>query len=138
MDCTYRRKGVLWSVGRVDLFHSRRTNYHYCEYWNRDERNRTGNPSQWILDKAVDGTFYAKTVSPKSSQMNVVNGIWANDNNFVTLETDDDINDINRGSVVRFDNELWNVESVQREEHLKESQFSNHIHYKYYLSLRKG
>lgn len=125
-------------MGRIDLFHSRRTKYHYCEYWVRDERDRSGTPSQWVNMNVVSGGFYAKTASPKSTQMNVINGVWANDNHFVTLETDDDIDDISKGTIVKFNDQLWLVEGVQREEHLKESQFSNHIHYKYYVSLRKG
>ena len=70
--------------------------------------------------------------------MNTINGIWANDNHHITLETDDDIDDICRGSIVKFDDELWIAEGVQREEHLKESQFSKHIHWKYYIALKRG
>lgn len=125
-------------MGRVDLFHSRRTNYHICEYWIRDERNRTGNPSQWVLMNQSSGRFYAKPLSVKSTQMNVINGTWANDNHRITLETDDDITEITRGSIVKFDDQLWLVEAVQREIHNKESEFAKHIDYKYIISLTKG
>ena len=125
-------------MGRVDLFHSRRTNYHKCEYYIRDERDSKGSPSQWVTYNQPSGSFYAKPISVKSTQMNVVNGTWNLDNNYITLETDDDIDDISRGSVVRFDEKLWIVESVQREIHNKESEFCKHIDYKYVLALRKG
>ncbi len=125
-------------MGRVDLFHSRRTNYHKCEYWVRDKRAASGTPSQWVLYNQSSGTFYAKPLSVKSTQMNVVNGVWALDNNHITLETDDDVIDIDRGCIVKFDEQLWLVEAVQREIHNKESEFCKHIDYKYIISLTKG
>lgn len=125
-------------MGRVDIWHSRRTNFHKCIYWNRDERNKTGNPSQWILANEPTGRFNAKITSPKSSQMDVINGVWSNNKNRITLETDDDVSDLERGSIVKHAGALWLVESVQSEEHLRESEFSNHISYKYYISLTKG
>ncbi len=125
-------------MGRVDLFHSRRTNYHKCEYYIRDERNQSGSPSQWVLYNQPSGSFYAKPLSVKSTQMNVINGTWALDKNHIALETDDDVDDLSRGSVVRFDDELWLVESVQREIHNKESEFCKHIDYKYFIELTRG
>lgn len=124
--------------GSVDLFHSRRTNYHKCRYWVRDERAITGTPEEWIYKHISDGSFYAKPVSVKSNQMNVVNGVWAIDNNQIALETDDHIETICRGSLVEFDNKLWLVENVQYSIHNKESEFAKHIDYKYTLSLTRN
>lgn len=125
-------------MGRVDLFHSRRTNYHKCEYWIRDERTASGTPSQWVTYNQSSGTFYVKPVSVKSTQMDVVSGVWAIDKNRITLETDDEVTDIDRGCIIKFDDQLWLVEAVQREIHNKESEFSKHIDYKYIISLTKG
>lgn len=125
-------------MGRIDLFHSRRTNYIPCDYWIRDERDSTGSPSQWILYNQPSGKFYARPVSVKSNQMNVINGVWALDKNMVTIETDDDITDINRGCIIKYDEQLWLVESVQREIHLKESEFSKHTDYKYTIAMTRG
>lgn len=125
-------------MGRVDLFHSRRANYDSCKYWIRDKRAQSGTPSQWVLYNQPNGSFYAKPVSVKSTQMNVINGVWALDNNHITLETDDDVNDIDRGHVVEYDGELWIVESVQREIHRKESEFCKHNDYRYFIALTKG
>lgn len=125
-------------MGRVDLFHSRRANYHKCEYWIRDKRAQSGTPSQWVLMNVSSGFFWAKPLSVKSTQMNVINGTWASDRNNITLETDDDVIDIDRGCIVKFDDQLWLVEAVQREIHNKESEFCKHIDYKYIISLTKG
>ena len=125
-------------VGRVDLFHSRRVNYPKCPYWVRDERDASGPPSQWVLHNQPSGYFYAKPVSAKSSQMNVVNGVWAVDDSRVAIETDDDVVDIARGSIVEYAEELWLVESVQKQVHWKESEFCKHQDYKYTISLKKA
>ena len=125
-------------MGNVDLFHSRRTNYNKCEYWIRDERDATGSPSQWILYNQSSGTFYAKPVSVRSNQANVLNGVWMLDNNRVTIESDDDIEGIARGCLVKYDEELWLVESVQKEKHHKESEFRKHPDYKYIISMTRG
>ena len=90
-------------MGNVDLFHSRRANFSKCEYWVRDERNSVGSPQQWVLRNVPSGRFYARPISVKSNQMNVVNGVWALDSNRITLETDDGIDDISRGSVVKYE-----------------------------------
>jgi len=124
--------------GSVDLFHSRRTNYHKCRYWVRDERNAMGTPEEWIYKHIPDGSFYAKPISVKSNQMNVVNGVWAIDNNRIALETDDHIETICRGSLVEFDNKLWLVDNVQYSIHNKESEFNKNIDYKYTLSLTRN
>ena len=123
--------------GRVDLFHSRRSNFAECLYWIRDERDSIGTPEQWILNKVASGKFYAKPIQTKSSSMQNVNGVWALDENHATIETDDHIDDICRGSLVRYNNTLWMVENIQKSVHIKESQFAKYEDYKFVLSLRR-
>lgn len=124
-------------MGNVDLFHSRRTNYHKCTYWVRDERNASGSPREWVMYKQPSGKFYAKIVSVKSNQMNVINGVWALDKDYISLQSDDEIHDICRGCLVDFNEELWLVESVQRDAHHKESEFARKIDYLTTLTLTK-
>lgn len=123
-------------MGTVDLFHSRRTAYAVCEYWIRDERNRIS-PSEWILNHSSSGTFFAREVSPKNNQMNQAGNVFAFDRDTVTLQCDDDIKDITRGSIVKYNGEIWMVDNVQASIHRKESQFNVEIDYNYIVSLRK-
>ena len=125
-------------MGRVDLFHSRRANYVRVEYWVRDEQNAVGTPSQWIYANLPSGTFHARPISAKSTQMDAVNGVWAVDGSRMTLVTDDEIEDVSRGTLLRFWNELWIVEAVQRSLHRKESEFAKHPDWEYTLSARRG
>jgi len=117
-------------MGNIDLFHSRRTNYHKCEYWVRDERSISGTPEQWVYNHKSNGCFWAKIISNKTNQINIVNNVWALDSNHIALESDDYIQDICRGSLVSFNDELWLVENANFIPHNKESEFSKHIDYK--------
>lgn len=125
-------------MGRVDIFHSRRINYHICPYWIRDERDSSGSPQEWVLFNQPSGKIHARPVSPHSNRMNQLNQVWALDTNSTVLETDDDADELSRGCLVKYDDELWLVESVQKQPHLKESEFSKHTHYKYTISLVRG
>ena len=125
-------------AGRVDLFHSRRANYERCDFWLRDERNRTGTPSEWIRFNKPAGSFYARPVNPKSQSMDVVNGVWALDGERVAIETDDDVEDLCRGCWVRYQGQIWIVESVQRTQHHKESEFAWRPDWRYTVSMAKG
>lgn len=125
-------------MGRVDLFHSRRTGYVDCKFWIRDERNQSGSPQQWVLYNQPSGIFHAKPVSARDNQMNVINGVWALDRNHITIETDDDVPDLTRGCLVEYCDELYLVETSQGIPHLKELEFNKHPDYKYVISLTKG
>ena len=125
-------------MGRVDLFHSRRTNYATCPYWVRDERNSAGSPETWVVERQPTGFFHAKPINARSTRMDVVNGVWATDASELALETDDEVHDISRGSVVEYDGVLWIVQSVQRVTHLKESEFAKRADYRYTLALVRG
>ena len=125
-------------MGRIDLFHSRRTNYFKCEFWVRDERTRTGDASKYVYENKSSGWFYARPITSKSNQVNTVNGVWFLDRDHIALETDDEIQDLKQGCIVKYDEALWLVEMVQCEIHLKESEFSKHTDYKTTISLTRG
>ena len=120
-------------MGSVDLFHSRRANYARCQYWSRNE-NDTLLLSEWVINNKPEGIFYAKPVSIKSNEMNVLVGVFALDDDHITLETDDDVI-INRGYVIKYNNDLWLVQNVQKIIHQKETEFSKKIHYKHVISI---
>ena len=124
-------------MGRVDLFHSRRTGYVDCKFWIRDERAQSGTPAQWVLYNQPSGTFHAKPVSSKTNQINTLNNAYALDMNYITIETDDDVSDITRGCIIKYCEELYIVESVQSDPHLKELEFSKHPDYKTVITIRR-
>ena len=93
--------------------------------------------SQWILQNKVSGTFYAREVSPSYNQEQPLANVAMFDKNVITIETDDDINNISRGCIVLYQGHPWMVETVQQKLHRKESQFDIEEHYKTIISMRR-
>ena len=124
-------------MGNVDLFHSRRNNYEECYYWVRDESVSVGDASQWILKNKSNGVFYAKEVSPKYNQANPQANVFMYDKNTISLETDDDIDEISRGCIVLYNGKPWMVVDCQKRIHQKESEFDTEKHYTTIVSIRR-
>lgn len=124
-------------MGNVDIYHSRRSNYAECIYWIRDERVSVGDLNQWIMKNKSNGLFYAREVSPEYNQQNPQANVFMFDKNTVTLETDDDVDELKRGCVVLYNGHPWIVDNVQRKLHRKESQFDIEQHYKTIVSIRR-
>ena len=124
-------------MGTVDIYHSRRTCYIECTYWIRDERSSVGDINQWILKNTPSGLFLAKEISPYSNQMNQTSGVYAYDRNSITLESDDDLEEIVRGSIVLYNGKTWMVNDVQKLVHRKETEFNVDLDYKYIINIRR-
>ena len=123
-------------MGHVDLFHSRRTNYAECKYWIRSVKD-SQDLSEWVLKKKPEGTFYAKEVNNLFNQPNPQGNAIMFDKNVIALETDDDVDNIDRGCVVLYNGKPWTVDNVQRRIHRKESEFSVETHYKTTINIRR-
>ena len=118
----------------IDIYHTRRTNYRVCKYWNpNDKLNRDA----VVLQEVPAGIFYAEEVNPITSGFNPTVNAFASDKNTITLKTNDNVEDLKRSSIVLYLGKSWTVNDVQREIHKKETQFSNDIHATTYINLRR-
>lgn len=108
----------------IDIYHTRRGHFRYCQYWNRDENDSVGDLTKWILEKKPSGSFYARETSPQTNQADQLNNAFMFDKNLISLVTNDKVNDIKRGSIVSYLNHAWLVQSVQFEMHHKESEYA--------------
>lgn len=124
-------------MGTVDLWHSRRTYFAECKYWIRDQRESIANINQWVLQHTPSGTFYAKEVSPHYNQFNQVGNGFVFNRDGITLESDEDLQDITVGSIVLYNGKAWWVDNIQKEIHRKESEFNVDIDYKYIITIRR-
>ena len=124
-------------MGNIDIYHSRRTNYAECRYWVRDESVAAGDLNQWILKNKSNGVFYAKEVSPKYNQANPQANVFMYDKDTITLETDDDVDELSRGCIVLYNGKPWMVSDVQKRVHEKESEFDIEKHYTTIVSIRR-
>jgi len=124
-------------MGNIDIYHSRRTNYEECYYWVRDERSSVGDLNQWILKNKSNGSFYAKETNAIYNQANPQANVIMLDKNVIAIETDDDVDEIERGCIVLYNGKPWMVDNVQRYTHRKESEFDIEKHYKTVINLRR-
>lgn len=120
----------------VDIYHSRRGNFRYCQYWNRNENDSVGDLTKWILEKKPSGSFWAKETSPKTNQAGQLNNVFMYDKNTISLVTEDKVDDIKRGSIVSYLNHAWIVQNVQFEIHHKETEFDTDK-YTTYISIAR-
>ena len=124
-------------MGNVDVYHSRRTNYALCKYWVRNEKISDAQLNEYVLKTKPQGEFYAKEVNPNYNQENPQANAMMFQKNVITLETNDDINDIKVGNVVMYNGKLWHVEGIQSKLHRKESEFDTEEHYTIVLNIRR-
>lgn len=120
----------------VDIYHSRRGHFRYCQYWNRDENDQVGDLTKWMLERKPSGSFYATESSPKTNQADQLSNVFLFDKNVITLVTNDNVKDIKRGSVVQYLYHAWLVQNVQFELHHKESEYATE-EYTTYISLTR-
>ena len=118
----------------IDIYHSRRTNYRLCKYWNP---NDSINRDMVVLKDTPQGIFYAEEVNAITSNANPVANAFMGTRNTITLKTEDKVNDLKKMSIVLYLNKSWVVDDIQREIHKKETQFSDDIHATTYISLRR-
>ena len=122
--------------GTVDLFHSRRTYFAECAYWIVNDK--ISDVNEYVYKNQPTGTFYAKEISPQMNRENPQANKAMFDGNSITLQCDDDLTELRRSCLVKYNEEIWFVQDVQKVIHRKESQFNREIDYKYIISLRKG
>ena len=120
-----------------DLFHSIRGKFNRCEYYLRNEQDSVGDLSQWVINKTPKGVFYAKPINARNNQAIDVNNVIMFNRDAVMIETEDETPLLERGCIVKFKNTLWFVDNVQKDPHIKETEFSLSEHYTTVISLRK-
>ena len=118
----------------IDIYHSRRTNFFKCLYYKRNES--INDLSKYVLMEKPEGSFYAKPYSPDSRSNQDISNTYRFSENTVTIMTEDEVDDLVENNIVLYNGKAYVVMNVQRELHLKESQFG-HDHYTTYISLRK-
>ena len=121
-------------AGCIDLWESRRDLFDRCDYWHRNETY--GNLAEFVQNKKVDGCFYAREETPKSSGKQNGMGAFLYDASSVTLKTVGHV-DVKAGDVVRHRGELWRVEDVQERREDRETQFLKEPSVIAYVRIRK-
>lgn len=123
-------------TGRYDLEHSHRGYNEPCIFWNRDESVAI-DLSNWQMESKPTGYFFAKELSDQSGRGNNTGGTFYGDYIAQTIETVDDVDDIRKGSVVKYLDDLWIVTDIKKSKHGHKSFYSKYAEYKYIINLRR-
>lgn len=118
----------------VDIYHSRRGFFRVCKYWLPDKKR---NRDEIVLTQTPAGIFYAKESNVITSGLNPLANVFASNKNTVVLETRDEVNDLVKDSIVLYLGKSWVVDNIQREIHIKETEFSDEVHATTYIGIRR-
>lgn len=126
-----------------DLFQQHRNFNELCLWWLRKE---TEDEDELVYKRVPEGSFYAKEVNAETSDNNIINGVVMVDRTSVTIESSDDLIDIQtyvkakNNVLVQYQGDYWRVESVQkRKTRAQNSEFAvdSQVSHFWYLSLVK-
>lgn len=117
----------------IDIYHSRRTKYEKIPYFT-DAPDRALN--EWVLKARVSGYIYCQPVDMRHLQPNQINNAMLFDKDTIVLLTSDECDDLSRGHIILYRGHPWIVDNINKELHLKESEFG-HNHYETYIYLRR-
>lgn len=120
--------------GGIDLFLGKRTHYHKCVYWKRDDDDKT--LEEITHENAPNGRFYAKQENNRTNSANIIAGVFMFDNETITLSTNDKV-DIIKNDIVYYENQYWNIVNVQEVEIHKNSEFMSNVSKVTYIQLRR-
>lgn len=122
----------------IDLWTSRRDKFLECEYWSQDMAEENGVDIDEIAYKlSSTGSFYAKESNQYTTENQVLGELFMAEEKNITLFTEDDISDLKVNDIVKFDENIYRVENIQRAPYKKQRQFlRNSYSNSYYISLR--
>ena len=122
--------------GSFDLWGSRRINFEYCEWYERDEK-ATKDLSKLVYKNKPTTTFYAKETSAESRQKQELSGLFLGDESTIQIVTQDDVEGIKGGDLVKFRGQMWHVTGTQSTEVHKQGQFLDKTTKTTYIGLRR-
>ena len=90
-----------------------------------------------IYERSPNGSFMASEINSYDTNNQVVANSFMFDQNFATLQTNDDVSELSINDLVVFDNEVWRVSSISKQKKKKQNQFSKFVYYKTFISLNR-
>lgn len=132
----------------ADVFTSRRKHFNECMYWCRNEEDIAReidlttmvyvdhDLNELYYERSPNGTFMAVETTDYDSSNQIIGGNMMFDQSFVTIYTNDYINDLHTNDIVYFDDKVWRVMSISRHKKKRQNQFSKDVAYKTYIQLK--
>lgn len=123
-------------MGNIDIDNSRRKYHQECEYWIREETDRSIDLDTLAHKNKSNGVFYARAETPHTIVGGASAGVFMDDKHTVTIVTEDSIDEIGFNCIIRYKGKLWIVDSVQKKIIEGDNEFCNEEEYKYYITMR--
>lgn len=122
----------------IDTWMSRRDHFIKCRYWCVDDDDIV--PTDRVVhNNYPSGIFYAKEISPKSEENQIVESAFMVKKKSAILFTTDNVVDQERlkeNDIVEYLGEYYRVDRISSEKIVKNQQFSKKISYKTQITLR--
>jgi len=96
----------------IDLRTSRRDYFLHCAYWNQLEEDYITD-DRIVYETEPNGFFYAKELSSYNVSSNIIGGVFMAKSVRLTIETRDDVHNLNRNDIVVIDEKPYRVEDIQ-------------------------
>ena len=113
----------------IDLWTTRRDNFIKCTYWCKIDNNDIVSLSEVVHERVPSGTFYAKEITPWNEDPQIIDATFKFSSKTVTVETYDKVDNLHEGDVVKLDDFLYRVQTIQtlpikKQRHFLKSGFS--------------
>lgn len=119
----------------VDIYASRRTNYHKIYWWKSDKKSNF-ELGDIVYSKAPSGFFYASESNPIQTRNDMLNGVFKVDKNTTMLKTMDDVKGINVDDIVEYHDKKWIIVDIQQTHIHKQEEFGRKITNITYFTIR--
>ena len=132
----------------ADVFTSRRTHFNECMYWCRNEEDIEReidlttmvyvdhDLNELFYERSPNGAFMAVETASYDDSNQIIGGTMMFDQSFVTIFTNDYIDDLKVNDIVYFDDKVWRVTNISRTKRKRQNQFSKDVAYKTYIQLK--
>lgn len=120
----------------IDIYRSRNGKFRECYYWKRDV-TQYGDNNKLVHETNPTGCFYAKLVQDNSKTNQEIGNVFQYGDVEKTIETEDRVN-IAPNDIVKMDNAVWLVISVNEREIEVNREFNNEPSKKTTMRIKKN
>lgn len=121
----------------IDLYTSRRDHFLKCVWFSQDTNEDFVPISSVVHEENPSGSFFAKELNPYTVSNHVIGGSFYVNRNSVQIMTYDNVENLKKNDLVKFNNHVWRVEEKQTSYINKQKQFSSNPSKVTILSLQR-
>lgn len=120
----------------IDIYASRRTNYHKIYWWKSNEKAKYDH-SDLVNNSKPSGFFYAKEENPIQKRSEIINNAFRVDKNTTMLKTTDKVEQLNVDDIIKHHGEFWRIVDLQVDHVHKQEEFCSNPSIITYITIRR-